>query len=51
MPIYFAGWPVTRTFLDVQVIITRSSHSKGSSLNRAEPARWPFPEAFPHQEA
>ena len=37
---YLFRWlAVTRTLLDVQVIITRSSHSKGFGLNRAEPAR------------
>ena len=35
----FRWLPVTRTLLDVQVIITRSSHSKGFGLDRAEPAR------------
>ena len=35
----FRWLPVTCTFLDVQVIITRSSHSKGFGLDRAEPAR------------
>ena len=47
----FRWLPITRTLLDVQVIITRSSHSKGSGLDRAEPARWPFPGAFSHPEA
>ena len=54
-PIYFAGWPVTSTFLDIspdaQVIIIRPSHSKGFVLDRAEPARWPFPGAFSPPEA
>ena len=37
---YLFRWlAVTRTLLDVQVIITRSSHSKGFGLDRAEPAR------------
>ena len=49
---YLFRWlAVTRTLLDVQVIITRSSHSKGFGLDRAEPARCPFPGAFSHPEA
>ena len=49
---YLFRWlAVTHTLLDVQVIITRSSHSKGFSLDRAEPARWPFPGAISHSEA
>ena len=37
---YLFRWlAITRTLLDVQVIITRSSHSKGFGLDRAEPAR------------
>ena len=36
---YLFRWlAVTRTFLDVQVLIARSSHSKGFGLDRAEPA-------------
>ena len=43
-PFLFAGWPVTSTFLDVQVMITCSSHSKGFDWTKQNLLGDPFQE-------